>query len=68
LRRFGIEVAVWDDDALQGDHRLYNPLGREHGKDTHRRYSALLRELVSFERALEARQTTANIVNRLHAA
>jgi hypothetical protein len=26
-----------------------------HGDDAHRRYNALLRELVSFERALESR-------------
>jgi hypothetical protein len=30
-------------------------LGREHGNEAHSRYNALLRELVSFERALEAR-------------
>jgi hypothetical protein len=34
---------------------LYALLGHEHGKEAHSRYNALLRELVSFERALEAR-------------
>lgn len=56
MRRCGIEVSVSDEDALEADHRLYALLGREHGNDAHRRYNALLRELVSFERALEARQ------------
>jgi hypothetical protein len=55
LRRCGIEVPVSDEDALAADHRLYSLLGREHGNDAHRRYNALLRELVSFERALEGR-------------
>jgi hypothetical protein len=55
MRRCGIEVAVSHEDALEADHRLYALLGREHGNDAHRRYNALLRELVSFERALVAR-------------
>lgn len=57
MRRCGIEVPVSKEDALEADHRLYALLSREHGNDAHRRYNALLRELVSFERALEARWT-----------
>jgi hypothetical protein len=57
MRRCGIEVLVSDEDALEADHRLYALLSREHGNDAHRRYNALLRELVSFERALEARHS-----------
>lgn len=55
LRRCGVQVPVSDADALEADHRLYGLLGRDHGNDAHRRYNALLRELVSFERALEMR-------------
>ena len=55
MRRCGIEVLVSDEDALEADHQLYALLGREHGNDAHRRYNALLRELVSFERALVSR-------------
>lgn len=33
--------------------RLYELLRREHGDDAHGRYNALLRRLVSFERAAE---------------
>ena len=55
MRRCGIEVLVSDEDALEADHRLYALLSREHGNDAHRRYNTLLRELVSFERALASR-------------
>ena len=55
MRRCGIEMTVSDQDALDADHRLYALLGREHGNDAHRRYNSLLRELVSFERALVSR-------------
>lgn len=55
LRRCGVAVALSDEEALNADHELYALLSREHGNDAHRRYNALLRELVSFERALESR-------------
>lgn len=55
MRRCGLPVNVADDEALNADHELYALLGREHGSEAHARYNALLRELVSFERALEAR-------------
>ena len=56
LRRCGMALEVTDEDALSADHELYALLSRQHGNDAHGRYNALLRELVSFERALEARQ------------
>ncbi len=55
MQRCGIAVEVADIDALDADHQLYALLGREHGNEAHGRYNALMRELVSFERALEAR-------------
>jgi hypothetical protein len=55
LRRCGVTVTVSDEDALNADHQLYAMLGREHGNEAHTRYNALLRQLVSFERALDAR-------------
>ncbi|MCB1224652.1 MAG: hypothetical protein KDK99_02465 [Verrucomicrobiales bacterium] len=55
MRRCGIDVSVSDEDALTADHRLYGLLARAHGRDAHRRYNALLSELVSFERALVSR-------------
>jgi hypothetical protein len=35
------------------EHRLYERLAREHGDAAHSRYNALIRRLVSFERAAE---------------
>jgi hypothetical protein len=55
LRRSGIKVDVDDAVALEADHRLYDLLSREYDNEAHSRYNALLRELVSFERALEQR-------------
>ncbi len=55
LRRCRVPVPVSDADALDADRRLYRLLGREHGNAAHSRYNALIRQLVSFERALEHR-------------
>ena len=35
------------------EHRLYDLLRKIHGKDAHSQYNALIRRLVSFERAAE---------------
>lgn len=35
--------------------RLYRLLGQTHGNEAHSQYNALIRRLVSFERALERR-------------
>jgi hypothetical protein len=56
LRACGLEVVVDDDDALDADRRLYRLLGAMHGKAAHSQYNALIRQLVSFERALEQRR------------
>ena len=55
MQRCGIEMNLSDDDALNADRELYALLSHEHGNEAHSRYNALLRELVSFERLLEAR-------------
>jgi len=49
LRAVGVPVGPAFDDP---EHRLYVLLGREHGDNTHGRYNALVRLLVSYERAL----------------
>ena len=49
LRDGGVRVDAVLDDA---EHRLYERLEREAGDGAHSRYNALLRRLVSFERAL----------------
>jgi hypothetical protein len=57
LHQLGIEVPVLD----KPEHRLYALLEREESDGAHSRYNALVRRLVSFERALECeRRRTAS--------
>ena len=50
LRDAGLEVPPGLPDP---EHSLYRLLSRKHGDDAHPQYNALIRTLVSFERALE---------------
>lgn len=49
LRALGIDVNTTFDDP---EHRLYRVLSALHGDGAHSQYNALIRRLVSFERAL----------------
>jgi len=53
LRRLGVDLP--DDDALpqHPKHRLYDLLARADPRAAHSAYNALIRRLVSFERARE---------------
>ena len=51
LRRLGFEVTAPVDDA---EERLYLLLARDDPEGAHSRYNALVRRLVSFERAAES--------------
>ena len=51
LRRLG--VAVPDATPDDPEHRLYRELSRSGPDSAHSRYNALLRTLISFERAAE---------------
>ena len=51
LRRLGIAVP---DTAPDPEHRLYALLVRTEGDAAHSRFNALVRRLVSFERAAES--------------
>jgi hypothetical protein len=51
LRRAGI--AVPENDFPNPEHRLYDLLSQEDSDAAHSRYNALIRRLVSFERAAE---------------
>jgi hypothetical protein len=51
LRRAGLAVPV--RAVARPEHRLYEELAKVHGDGAHSKYNALLRRLVSFERALE---------------
>ena len=50
LRRLGFDIP--DTDYYPED-RLYQHLAEDHGNAAHSRYNALIRRLVSFERAME---------------
>jgi hypothetical protein len=49
LRALGIDVP---DSVVNPEHRLYEVLSRSTSDAAHSRYNALIRRLVSFERAL----------------
>jgi hypothetical protein len=51
LEQLALDLPTADFD--QPEHRLYRLLAAEHGDEAHSRYNALLRRLVSFERAAE---------------
>lgn len=52
LRDLGFDVP---EGAPSPEHRLYERLGATEGHNAHSAYNALVRRLVSFERAMEAR-------------
>lgn len=58
LRRLGLELP----DLLPEDpeHRLYDLLSQDSSDSAHSRYNALIRRLVSFERAAECAQSAAH--------
>ncbi len=49
----GLGVHVPDSDIDAPEHRLYQKLWQEDPDSAHSRYNALVRRLVSFERAME---------------
>ncbi len=51
LRRLGLNVPLSTDELPE--HRLYKLLAAENSDAAHSRYNALIRRLVSFERASE---------------
>jgi hypothetical protein len=59
MKRCGIELPDTDADILNADYRLYAVMEAIHGNDAHSKYNALIRQLVSFERALEHRVSRA---------
>jgi hypothetical protein len=53
LRGLGIAVPEDPDEDELAEHRLYFLLAARHGDSAHSQYNALIRRLVSFERAAE---------------
>lgn len=54
LRGCGVPVPLLPD-AENSDRRLYARLAATHGLEAHSQFNSLIRQLVSFERALERR-------------
>ena len=54
LRRAGVHVPDVPGMPKEPELALYHALARQHPNGTHSRYNALIRRLVSFERAVEA--------------
>lgn len=55
LRAAGLAVPDAPQPPMQPELALYEAMADDDGTDAHARYNALIRRLVSFERALEAR-------------
>ncbi len=55
LRLLGLPLPIREDDECDADRRLYRLLSAEHGTEAHSQFNSLIRQLVSFERALERR-------------
>jgi hypothetical protein len=55
LRLLGIDIPKQPNP--DADRRLYERLCETHGMEAHSQYNSLLRQLVSFERALEHRHS-----------
>lgn len=60
LRAAGLDVPAAPPADTSPEIALYLAIEREHPADAHSRYNALIRRLVSFERALEALQGVAS--------
>ena len=56
LRRLGVEVPA--HGLVEPEHRLYELLSADDPDAAHARYNALIRRLVSYERALGAARAT----------
>jgi hypothetical protein len=55
LQLLGISLPPHAGDQVNADRRLYRLLSVEHGTEAHSQFNSLIRQLVSFERALERR-------------
>lgn len=58
MREAGLEVPEFSPRSSAAELSLYSLLSIKHGEEAYSQYNSLLRRLVSFERALECRQST----------
>lgn len=54
-RLIGLGITLPLNAEMDADRRLYQLLSAQHGNEAHSQFNSLIRELVSFERALEHR-------------
>lgn len=64
LKAVGMHVPHPPDSPAHPELALYRALGQAYPDDTHSRYNALIRRLVSFEREMERRHWTADAATR----
>lgn len=57
LRSAGLRVPDRPDMSELPEHQLYRRLSKQYGNEAHSRYNAMVRRLISFERALEVRNS-----------
>lgn len=51
----GLGITLPQKPEIDADRRLYKMLSNQHGNEAHSQFNSLIRQLVSFERALEHR-------------
>jgi len=64
LRALGVKVPEWSQSLTSPEHRLYEALERLHCGRPHSEYNALIRRLVSYERAAEHAASAARRVRQ----
>lgn len=57
MREAGLDVPRFSSSKIDAEIRLYTLLSSRHEANAYGQYNALLRRLISFERALECRQS-----------
>lgn len=57
MRAAGLDIPLFSKPDIDAELRLYGLLSSQFGNEAYPRYNALLRRLISFERALECRQS-----------
>jgi hypothetical protein len=60
LREAGLPI-IREKVDMDADYRLYDLLCKTHDNEAHSQYNSLIRELVSFERGLERRNSSAGM-------
>lgn len=68
LSSLGFAVNTPDEWPWPPEHELYRVLAEIHGDDAHSQYNALIRQLVSFEHAVELLQARSHRLSEVFTA